>query len=239
AGARWDAVTAAAAEHGLAPISGAAGTVGVVGYLLGGGLGPLARSHGFSSDYIESFTVVTGTGDVVIASQDHNSDLYWALRGGKGGLGIVTEVRLRLIELSTLYAGSLFFEEEHIEAALRGWIDWTATAHAQVSTSAAILSFPPLDFIPEPFRGRRLLHLRFAYPGSHEEGETLAAPLRAFAPIYMDMLGVLPVAGVASIHNDPCDPCPTWMEGTFGSSNYVPCRRSSTPKVDCCLTHAA
>jgi FAD/FMN-containing dehydrogenase len=213
AGARWEAVIAAAAEYGLAPIAGSSAKVGVVGYLLGGGLGPLARSHGFSSDYLVDLDVVTGEGELTEASVDHDPELFWALRGGKAGLGIVTEVRLRLVELSTLYAGSLFFEEADIESALRAWVDWTADADPLVTTSVAIIRFPPLDVVPEPFRGRLLLSLRFAYPGSVEEGARLAAPLRSAAPVYLDDLGELPVAEVARIHNDPSQPGPSSVSG--------------------------
>lgn len=65
AGARWQDVIPHALEYNLAPISGSSSSVGVVGYLLGGGLGPLARSHGFSSDYVESMKVVTGSGELI------------------------------------------------------------------------------------------------------------------------------------------------------------------------------
>jgi FAD/FMN-containing dehydrogenase len=126
--ARWQAVITAANEYGLAPIAGSSTTVGVVGYLLGGGLGPLARSHGFSSDYIVGFSVVTGEGNLVEANAEQNADLFWALRGGHSGLGMVTEVRLRLVELRVLYAGALFFDEPNIEAALRARINATSFA---------------------------------------------------------------------------------------------------------------
>lgn len=105
----------AVAGHGLTPIAGASTDVGVVGYILGGGLGPLARSHGFSSDYLTGLTVVTGSGESLEASETENADLFWALRGGKVGFGIVTEVRMRLVKLPMLYAGSLFFEEKDID----------------------------------------------------------------------------------------------------------------------------
>ena len=213
AGTLWEAVVAAAAEHGLAPVGGSSTKVGVVGYLLGGGLGPLARSHGFSSDYLIELEVVTGEGELIEASLDHNPELFWALRGGKAGLGIVTEVRLRLLELSALYGGSLFFGEKDMEATLRAWVDWTAGADPLVSTSVAIVRFPPLDVVPEPFRGRLLLSLRFAYPGPVEEGARLAGPLRSAAPVYLDALGELPVAEVATIHNDPGEPSPALVSG--------------------------
>jgi hypothetical protein len=218
AGARWGAVVAAAAPHGLAPITGSSPGVGVVGFLLGGGIGPLVRSHGFGSDYLVGATLVTGTGDVVQASADENADVLWALRGGKPRLGVVVDVRLRLVELPALYAGSLFFEEPHIEAALRAWIAWTAEAPPQVTTSVAIFRFPPLDTVPPPLRGRRLLNLRFAYPGDATEGARLAAPLRAMAPTYLDLLGPLPIADVARIFNDPPGPLPAWASGGMVAS---------------------
>lgn len=215
AGARWASVVDAAANVGLAPIAGSSTNVGVVGYLLGGGLGPLARSHGFSSDYVRGFTVATGTGVLVEATAEENPELYWALRGGKTGLGIVTEVRVGLVELDALYAGSLVFAEEHIEAVARAWADWTSTAPGEVTTSIAIFRFPDLELIPEPVRGRTVLSLRFAYPGAAAQGERLAAAVRGFAPVYLDMLGELPARDVALIHNDPTDPGPGWATGAL------------------------
>lgn len=214
-GTRWSAVVAAAAPHGLAPITGSAASVGATGYLLGGGLGPLARSHGFSSDYLLGATVVTADGSLVEASADGDAELYWALRGGKGGFGVVTEARVRLVDLPQLYAGSLVVDGGHAEAVLRGWVDWTATAPDDVTTSVAVMRYPDADFLPPMLRGRFLVHLRVAYPGSAEEGERLAAPLRALAPVDADLLGDLPIGEVATIHSDPEGPLPSWGWGTF------------------------
>lgn len=213
AGVRWNAVIAAAAPHGLAPVGGSSGSVGVVGYLLGGGLGPLARSHGFGSDHVLGFTVVTGSGDLLEVDDLHHPDLFWALRGGKHGLGVVVEVRLRLIPLATLYGGSLWFDAPHSERALRGWIDWTRTAHPLITTSVAILRLPLSDALPVPLRGRHLLSLRFAYPGDEADGAHLAAPLRALAPVHLDDLRQMPTADIARIHNDPEEPGPQWVRG--------------------------
>lgn len=215
AGVRWAAVVAAGAELGLAPVTGSSTNVGVVGYLLGGGLGPLARSHGFSSDYVRAFTVVLASGEVVRASADESADLFWALRGGKGGLGLVVSVELQLVSLPSLYAGAIVFEEEHIEAVLRGWVEWTLTADDAVTTSIAIVHFPPVEQVPEVFRGKTLAMLRFAYPGAPERGEELAAPLRALAPAMMDGVAPLPPAAVATIHNDPNDPSPAYSHGAL------------------------
>ena len=126
AGLEWARVVAATAPLGLAPITGSSGTVGAVGFLLGGGLGPLVRSHGFGSDWVREFQVVTGSGEVELANTDENRDLFWALRGGKGGLGIVTRVTVELVPLSTIYGGSLTFDAPDIDAALRAWIEYIA-----------------------------------------------------------------------------------------------------------------
>jgi hypothetical protein len=125
----------------------------------------------------------------------------------------VTEVRLRLVELATMYAGSLVFAEEQIDAVLRGWLDWTRDAEPMVTTSAAIMTFPEMDMVPPPFRNKRLLMLRFAYPGEAARGEALAAPLRALAPIFVDDLGEIRAMEMDRIHNDPTDPIPIWIAG--------------------------
>lgn len=213
AGSHWTDVVTVADAHGLTPIAGSSTHVGVIGYLLGGGLGPFARSHGFSSDRLESLTVVTGAGELVEASADRHPDLFWALRGGQHGLGVVTEVRLRLAAVPSLYAGSLFFDSEHIETALRGWLAWTASADPDTTTSAAIIGFPPFDAVPPFLRGKTVLVLRFARPGDEAAGEAVAAPLRALAPTLADTVGLLPVARAAEIHNDPVDPGPSWVRG--------------------------
>jgi FAD/FMN-containing dehydrogenase len=209
AGAQWSAVVAAAAEHGLAPIAGSAPTVGVVGFLLGGGLGPLARSHGFGSDYLAGARVVTGTGEAI--DTDDHPDLLWLLRGGKYVPGVITEVRVRLVPLPSLYAGSLVFAD--VDGALRGWLAWTPTADPRVTTSVAIGKNPDLPEVPEVIRGAFTLTLRFAFPGDPIEGERLARPLRALAPIVLDRLAEMPAADVATISNDPTKPVVVWTSG--------------------------
>lgn len=213
AGTRWQAVIEAAAPHGLAPITGSSTHVGVVGYTLGGGLGPLARSHGATTDRVRAYRVVLADGSVVEATADTEPDLFWALRGGKGGLGVVTRVDLELVPLATLYGGSLTVDTPHVADVLRGWARWTATAPDDVTTSVAVLTLPDLPFVPEPMRGRTVLTLRFAYPGDAAEGEQLAAPLRALAPALVDTIDEMPASAVGAIHADPEDPGPSWVAG--------------------------
>jgi FAD/FMN-containing dehydrogenase len=212
-GARWAPVIAAAAEHGLAPVTGSSTAVGAVGFLLGGGEGPMSRWLGMGSDRLVSLRVVTGAGELVTASADENPELFWALRGGKGGLGVVVEATVSLVELPALYGGALFFDIAHAEAVLDGWLAWAADADPVVTTSVAILRFPDLEQLPPPLRGRHLVSLRFAATVDGAEGERLAAPLRALAPLHLDDLGVLAAAEVARVSNDPTEPSPGWGRG--------------------------
>jgi FAD/FMN-containing dehydrogenase len=212
-GLTWDPVIAAAGEHGLAPVAGSSGTVGAVGFLLGGGMGPLVNRYGFGSDWVREFEVVLADGVLVSASAVDHPDLYWALRGGKGGLGVVTSVKIELVSLATLYGGSLTFDAENIEAALHAWVAYLETADPGVTTSVAILRMPDLPVIPEPIRGRTLLSVRFAYAGDSATGEKLAAPLRAAAPVYVDALAEIPASAIGSVHNDPPDPTVGWVRG--------------------------
>ncbi|TDU88303.1 FAD/FMN-containing dehydrogenase [Kribbella voronezhensis] len=211
AGCAWAPVIAAAAEHGLAPITGASDTVGTIGYTLGGGLGPLARTYGFSSDWARGFRLVTASGEVISANATENPDLFWALRGGKGGFGVVTSMDFELVPLTTLYGGSLFYDAEYIAPVLNAWVDWTKTAPESASSSVAILRLPPLEFIPEPLRGKTLLNLRYAFVGDSAEGERLLQPLRDLAPRLIDGVAEMPAANIAQIHNDPRDPGPGWV----------------------------
>ena len=213
AGCRWAEVIAAAAEHGLAPITGASDAVGCIGYTLGGGLGPLARTYGFSSDWARGFRVVTGSGEVVTANANENADLFWALRGGKGGLGLVTSMDFELVELSTLYGGSLFFAADDIEAVITTWVEWTKTVPETVNSSVAMLRLPPFEAIPEPLRGTTTLTVRYAFAGDPAEGERLLQPIRDAGTTVIDGVGEMPASNIAMIHNDPKDPVTAWDRG--------------------------
>lgn len=203
-GVRAGQLITEAAKFGLAPLTGASPGVGVTGYTLGGGLGPLGRAYGYNADRVRTLSTVTGDGELRTAAA--GDDLAWATLGGKGNFGVVTSLELELVELTRLYGGGIFFDAEAGGDILNTWREWTATVPDEMSSSVAMLRFPPLDVIPEPLRGRFVLHLRIAYTGSAEDGERLIAPLRASAPALIDSVAELPYTDVASIHQDPTTP---------------------------------
>ncbi|NUR91030.1 MAG: FAD-binding protein, partial [Nonomuraea sp.] len=180
-------VIAAAAPFGLAPLSGSSPSVGVTGYTLGGGLGWLARAHGFAADSVLRAAVLTADGRHVTASPESHPDLFWALRGGGGGFGVVTGLEFRLYPVERVYAGFAYFPADSAAGTLRAYRDWTADAPDALSTALVLRRMPDDDGTPEPLRGRRVLMLKVLYAGDEAEGRRLLAPLwRTAGPALLD-----------------------------------------------------
>lgn len=215
AGMRWDQVIHEAAPAGLAPLSGSAPSVGVVSYTLGGGLGLLSRRYGYAADHVRSIDAVTADGRQRLVSADSNPELFWAMRGGRDNFGVVTGMEIDLVPVTKLYGGGLFFPAESATAVFETYVQWTATVPDEMTSSIALISFPDVPPVPEPLRGRHIVHVRIAYAADDlGAGEGLVAPLRALGPM-IDTVGEMPYTAAGSIHNDP--PAP----GTFESGTAM------------------
>ncbi len=218
AGVRWADVLAVASEHGLAGLCGSSPTVGVVGYTLGGGMGMLGRSYGFAADHVTAVELVTADGGLRRVTADDASDddreLFWGVRGGKGNFGIVTALEFDLFEVPIMYGGGIFYSADSAAAVLHAWSAWAPTLPPEASTSVALLRVPPMEELPEPIRGKFVVHLRFAHPGPPELAAPLLAPMQAVGDIVMANIDTMPfpVAAVM-VHMDPQDPIPAWERG--------------------------
>lgn len=208
AGAKWADVMAAGAPHGLAGLSGSSTDVGAVGYTLGGGLPVLGRAYGYASDLVRSFRVATPDGTLHDTDADHEPDLFRALRGGKGNVGVVTSMVCDLLPLPRLYGGSLFCRGEDAEPLLKAWVDWTRTVPDEMCSAFTILRLPPIPQIPEPLRGGFWARVALAWPGDPREGAALTGPLRTAAPIALDMVEEMDHTALDRIHLEPQDPLP-------------------------------
>ena len=209
AGVRWQQVIDEAAKVDLAPMAGSSPLVGVVAYHLGGGLSPvLGRPLGFASDYVRSLDLVTADGRLRHVTPETEPELFWALRGGKGNFGVVTAIEFDLFPVRTIYGGGLYFDGADIEAVLHAYRAWVLTVPDQMSSSVLLLRAPDLPVIPEPLRGKLVVHVRIGYLGSPEHGTEMIVPLRTAAPALIDTVAEIPFAAIAAIHNDPVDPLP-------------------------------
>lgn len=209
AGLVWQDVIDAATPHGLAPLAGSSTTVGVAGFLTGGGIGPMVRTYGLSSDFVRAFDIVTGNGCLLHVTPDEHAELFWGLRGGKATLGIVTAVEIDLLPVTHFYGGAVYFDGADADVVARAWLDWCADLPEHSSTSLAFLQLPPLPQVPAPLAGRSTVAVRFASLADQAEAEALIGRLRSVATPILDGVAVLPWAAVGAVHADPVDPMPT------------------------------
>ncbi len=210
AGVRWQQVLDAAAPYGLAGLAGSAPQVGVVGYTTGGGLGPVGRTFGYASDLVRAVEVVTGDGELRRVTPGH--ELFAALRGGKGAVGIVTALEFDLIRQPEVYGGALWFDGPAAADVLAAWRTWSDALPAQATTSIALMQLPPLPAVPPPLAGRPTVSLRFVWTGAAADGAELIRPLRTVAEPIADTVAPLPFTAIGAVHADPVDPMATHEE---------------------------
>lgn len=213
AGVRWRSVIDAAAPHGLAPLSGSSSGVGVVGYTTGGGMGHLARRHGFAADLVRSVDLVTADGARRTVTPDSDPDLFWAVRGGQSAFGLVTALEFDLVPVPEFTGGAMIFSADDAPRVLHAWSAWAPTLPEEVTTSVAILRLPAVPKVPAPLRGVVSLAVRFAHHGPAERVAGLVAPMRRVATPVLDSIGPMPYAAVDAIHMDPTDPMPAVARG--------------------------
>jgi FAD/FMN-containing dehydrogenase len=213
AGTRWRQVIDAAAAYGLAPLSGSSSGVGAVGYCVGGGLPVMCRTFGYAADAVRAAELVTADGALHRLDPDHEPELFWGVRGGKGNLGIVTKMTVSLVPIRNVYGGGIFYAAERAADVFRAYADWCPTLPEETSTSVAMLRLPPLPELPEALRGRTVAHLRVCHVGDPRAGERLVAAMRAVAPALVDHVGEMPYSAVDAIHSDPDHPVPAYQAG--------------------------
>lgn len=193
AGALWADVDRATQAEGLAVPSGVVSSTGVAGLTLGGGFGRLSRKFGLTIDNLVAAEVVTPDGARLTASEAEHPDLFWALRGGGGNFGVVTEFHFRLHEVGPdVLFGPVVYRLEDARDVLRHYSEVAPKVPRECSIWADLLTAPPLPFIPEKYHGTKVLFVAPFWLGDPERGQEILAPLRNFGQPIGDGFGRMP-----------------------------------------------
>jgi FAD/FMN-containing dehydrogenase len=194
-GATWGDVDRVTAPLGLAAPGGVVSETGVAGLALNGGVSHQRRRDGMTVDNLLAAEVVLADGRRVRASAGEHPDLYWALRGGGGNFGIVTEFEFRLHELGPdVYGIHVAYALEDAAHVLAAWRDAVADAPDDLSTAWLIWSLPDVDLLPEELRGKPYVGIAGMWAGDPEEGERRTRRLRELATPLLDMSAPVPYA---------------------------------------------
>ena len=204
-GALLGDLIAAAQEHGLALPVGAVSHTGVGGLTLGGGMGWLTRKHGLTVDNLLSAEVVLADGRVVRASADEHADLFWALRGGGGNFGVVTEFEFALHPVGPMVEfAMLFWGLDQGADALRAARDIVGSLPAGVNVIIGALNAPPAPFVPEQHHhqpGYAVLVAGFA--GEQEHREVVARFHAAAPPPLWEVVTPMPYVALQQLVDEP------------------------------------
>ncbi len=178
--------TIAAAGLGLATGFGDTGSVGLGGITTGGGIGYLVRKHGLTIDSLLAAEIVTADGEVRVVDDDHDPDLFWAIRGGGGNFGVVTRFKFRLHPVPEAVGGMLFLPAT--ADTIAGFVAAAQAAPESLSTIANVMPCPPMPFVPEAQHGKLVIFGLLCWAGPVDEGQAAMAPFRALATPVADMV---------------------------------------------------
>ncbi|HWM06833.1 MAG TPA: FAD-dependent oxidoreductase [Actinophytocola sp.] len=216
AGTRWEAVVDATAPYGLMASHGSSGTVGVVGYVLRGGLSPYGRAVGLAANALRAIELVTADGELRRVDAESDPELFWALRGGGGGFGVVTAVELELFPLSTVITGMAVWSGSDAERLFATWLNWTSDAPLAATTSVRVMNLPDVPDVPPELAGKTTFAVDGLVHATSEDqlddvrghAEDLLGPLRAAATPLIDTWQETVPSAVLKAHMDPDDPVP-------------------------------
>lgn len=196
AGARWGQVMRTLEPHGLGLSAGDTADVGVGGLTLGGGIGWLVRKHGLAIDHLVAARVVTADGRLLEATADRHPDLFWALRGGGGGFGVVVGFDFVAEPVPLVHFGTLTYRPDDPARLVAGWRDHLRTAPESLTSTLAL--------VPPMFGAPASATVALCYADDAAGPLQAIGPLRAIGEVLDDDVRVLPYADVlANAHRPP------------------------------------
>lgn len=233
-GTTWGEIDAATQAHGLAVPGGFISRTGVGGLTLGGGFGWLSRLAGLSSDNLVGAEVVTADGSVVHASERDNSDLFWAIRGGGGNFGVVTEFEFRLHQVGPMLQLALFlFRPDQGRDLFRFARDFVEGLPRECSVFMAGLSAPPEPFVPQELQFTPVYALAVVGFGDEEEHAGLIQPVKQALEPIVELVTPIPYVGLQQMF----DASAPWGLHNYEKAVYL--SELSDGAIDVILEHQA
>ncbi len=182
-------VDRATQEHGLATTLGFVSATGAAGLTLGGGFGYLTRRFGWTVDDLEEVEIVTAEGTVRRASRTENDDLFWALRGGGGNFGVVTEFVLRLHEVGPqVTAGVIAWPGSEADSVLAVFRQVAESAPRELTSVVVRRNAPPAPWLPESAHGQPVIMIIVCHSGSLEQAQADLAPIKGHGEPLADLI---------------------------------------------------
>jgi FAD/FMN-containing dehydrogenase len=228
-GVTWAELNAAAGEHGLAVTGGAISTTGIAGLTLGGGLGWLMPKFGLAADNVLAIELVTADGEILEVTNESDSDLFWALRGGGGNFGVATTFTYRLHPLGMVTGGLIAHPIDAAPGLLRFYRDAVADASDDLEIFAGLVHAPDGS-------GLQLSALIICHTGDPDQAEVDLAPFKAWGSPLLVEVGPMPYPAMNTILDEgyPTGSLNYWMSSftsgiTDGLIDLAVERFASTP----------
>jgi FAD/FMN-containing dehydrogenase len=179
--------------HGLATPVGINSTTGIAGLTLGGGFGWLTHEYGMTIDNLVAVDIIGADGKMLPASEKENPDLFWAIRGGGGNFGVVTQFEFKLHPVGpNVFAGLIVFPFQQAKQVLTQYREFVHSAPVKLNVWVILRQAPPLPFLPMDAHGKEVAVLAVFYNGDAGEGERLIQPLRYFGNAIGEHVGPMP-----------------------------------------------
>lgn len=204
-GVRSMEMDVATQQHGLATVMPVCPGVGIGGFTLGGGYGMLAGKFGLSCDNLLSAEVVLADGTTVVADEETNPDLFWALRGGGGNFGAVTSFRYRVHPVSEVLGGALIYDLAQASDVLAFYDELAASMPDELTSGLGFVALPDGP----------VLAIEVCYTGDLAAGEAALAPLRSFGRPLQDLIRPMPYLELKAQGPNPPPGTPSEMRGGF------------------------
>ena len=229
------AVEIETAKAAVATVLGQCPSVGVGGFLLGGGVGPLMSKFGLGCDNVLGAQMILADGRQVKASANENQDLYWAIRGGGGNFGVVTSFKVALHPVSQVFAGEIVLESTDPRETLRAFRDFLPSAPDELTLIALLTAEP---------KQKPQLAIQVCYVGNQAAGEKALAPLRHLPTVVQDTVSWMPYLKLEQMV--PAEIPPSYEEHCSGFFSELDDRRidifadafsTATFPVECFLIH--